>query len=147
MSIRQNDFIQTSVSSFSRLQTELLSKLVNKVIYILKKNGKIPNFTIDCKQVKVKYSSPVAKIQGIEEIQEYQQFMELMQTIPPEVVQQIVKFDKIPEMIATALTMDKSILRTTEEQKELVEKTMELQAAQQEQMMLQEQAGAQQIQQ
>jgi hypothetical protein len=143
MSIRQNDFVQTSVSSFSRLQTELLSKIVNKVIYILKKNGKIPPFTIDGKQVKVQYSSPIAKMQGIEEIQEFTQFMEVMQVIPPDVVQTAIKFDKLPDYIATALSMDKTLLRTPEEQKELIEKNAEMQAMMQQQQIIDAQNATQ----
>lgn len=135
MNIRQNDFIQTSVASFSRLQTELLSPIVNKVIYILKKNGKIDDLKIDGKEIKVKYSSPVAKMEGIEEIQAYQQFMEMMQTIPPETLQAAVKFDSIPPMIADALNMDKSILRTPEEQKELVEEATKMNSMLQSQQM------------
>jgi hypothetical protein len=143
MSIRQNDFVQTSVSSFSRLQTELLSKIVNKVIFILKKKGRIPEFNIDGKQVKVQYSSPIAKMQGIEKIQEFNQFMEIMQTIPPEVLQTSVKFEKIPEMIATALSMDKDILRDAEEQKELIEKHTEMQSMMQKKQMLEAEGMAQ----
>ena len=119
MNIRQNDFMQTSISSFSRLQTELLSKIINKVINILKRTNKIPEFTVDGKQVKIKYSSPLSKMQGIEEIQKYQQFIEMMQTVPPEVVQTIVKFDAIPGYIADALGLDKTLLRTKPEQKQL----------------------------
>jgi len=143
MSMRQNDFIQTSVSSFSRLQTELLSKVINKVIYILKKNGKIPELNIDGKAVKVKYSSPIGKLQGIEEIQEFQQFMEIMAMIPPENVQTTVKFDKVPAYIADALTLDKELIRTTDEQKEFTEKASEMAAMQQKQAMLE--ANPQQI--
>ncbi len=146
MNIRQNDFIQTSVSSFSRLQTELLSKLINKVIYILKKNGKIPEFTIDGKKINVRYKSPIAKMQGIEEIQEFTQFMEIMQTLPPEVVQTAVKFDEIPEYIANALSMDQNLLRNAEEKKELMEKNMEMQSMMQQQAMFDEQEQAQAMQ-
>lgn len=139
MNIRQNDFVQTSVASFSRLQTELLSKIVNKVIYILKKNGKIPEMTVNGKDVKVKYSSPIAKMQGIEEIQEFTQFMEVMQAIPPEVLQTAVKFDKIPDYIADALSMDKSLLRNDEEKKELTEKNIEMQSMMAQKQMIDQQ--------
>ena len=133
MNMRQNDFIQTSVASFSRLQTELLSKIVNKVIYTLRKKGKIPDLNIDNKQLSIKYSSPIAKMQGIEEIQDYQQFMELLQTIPPEIIQTAVKLDDIPEYLANALSLDKKLLRSKEEKKELVEKAAEQQGMQQQQ--------------
>lgn len=142
MNIRQNDFIQTSVASFSRLQTELLSKIVNKVIYILKKNGKIPEMTVDGKEVKVKYSSPIAKMQGIEEIQNFTQFMEIMQTVPPDVIQTAIKFDKIPDYIADALSMDKSLLRNDEERKELTEKNIEMQSMMQQKQMIDQQKMA-----
>jgi len=131
MNIRQNDFIQTSVSSFSRLQTELLSKVVNKVIYILKKKGKIPELTIDNKQMSIKYSSPIAKMQGIEKIQEYTQFMEIMATLPPEIIQTAVNLNEVPAYIAGALSLDQSLMRTKEEQRQLVEKSAEMQAMQQ----------------
>ncbi|RLC46814.1 MAG: hypothetical protein DRH57_05320 [Candidatus Cloacimonadota bacterium] len=145
MNMRQNDFIQTSVSSFSRLQTELLSKIVNKVIAILVKKEKLPPLTIDGKEIKVQYTSPVAKMQGSEEIQEWQQFMEIMQTIPPEVAQTAIKFDKIPDYIATALSLDKTLLRTTEERKQLTEKNIEMQQmAQSKQMMDAQKLGANQ---
>ena len=141
MNMRQNDFIQTSVASFSRLQTELLSQIINKVIAILRKNGKIPPMTIDGKTINVKYSSPVAKMQGIEEVQEFTQFMEIMQMIPPDVIQTAVDFNKVPEYIASAISLDKNLLRTEEEKKELTEKAAQMQG---QQMQMEQQAQAQQ---
>lgn len=143
MNMRQNDFIQTSVASFSRLQTELLSKIVNKVIYTLRKKGKIPDLNIDNKQLNIKYSSPIAKMQGIEEIQNYQQFMEIMATVPPDVVETVVKFDEIPSYIADAVSLNRELLRTKEEQKEVLEKHAEQQGMEQQQLAQQAQAPQQ----
>lgn len=132
MSIRQNDFMQTSVSGFNRLQSELLNKLLIKVVYILKKSGKIEDIELNGKEIKVKYMSPIASLAGDEKIQKLRIFMELMAAMPPEVSNMMVNYNVIPQEILDMLDLPEKYIRSKEEIAKISEVGMQLkqQAAQ-----------------
>lgn len=132
MSLRQNDFLQQSAAGFNRLQTELLNKIVIKVVYTLKKLGKIDPIEINGKEVKVKFKSPVSTIQGNEELQKMQQFLELMRLMPESVSNMLISYEKIPQDILDHLDLPEKYVRSEIEFKKI---------AQQQAVLMQQQMG------
>ena len=132
MSLRQNDFLQQSAAGFNRLQTELLNKIVIKVVYTLKKLGKIDPIEINGKEVKVKFKSPVSAIQGNEELQKTQQFLEFMRLMPESVSNMLISYENIPQDILDHLDLPEKYVRSEAEFKKI---------AQQQALLMQQQMG------
>lgn len=133
MSLRQNDFMQQSAAGFNRLQTELLNKIVIKVVYQLKKLGKIDPIEINGKEVKVKFKSPVSAIQGNEELQKLQQFMEIMGVMPEQVINTMISFEDIPQDVLEHLDLPEKYVRSKSDIQRI---------AQTQQQMMQQQMAA-----
>ena len=133
MSLRQNDFLQQSAAGFNRLQTELLNKIVTKVVYILKKIGKIDPIEINGKEVKVKFKSPLSSLQANDELQKLQQFMEIMAAMPEQLRNTLISFEKIPQDVLDHLDLPEKYVRSESEFKKI---------AQQQAMMMQQQMMA-----
>lgn len=53
---------------YSRIQAELLGKIVARGVFILQKKGLMPKFKVDGRQVTVKYTSPFATTQNADEL-------------------------------------------------------------------------------
>lgn len=137
MSIRQNDFLQTSAAGFNRLQTELLGMIVRKVTNILKKLGKIEPIDINGKEVKVRYKSPISQIQGNEELQKIQQFLEFVGAMPEDAANMLVDFQKIPQDVLEHLDLPEKFIRDKEEVQQIIQ--------QQQMMAMQQQQGQQRM--
>jgi len=118
MGIRQEDLVQTSASAFGRMQSELLEPLLKRIVDILKKQGKIPNFRIDGKEVTIKFTSPMSRTQDIEELSSLQMFMQDLMMVGPELTQLTVKMEDLPKFMAEKRGVPASLLRTQAEQQE-----------------------------
>ena len=138
MSIRQNDFMQTSVAGFNRLQTELLNKIIKKTMAVLKRMGKVEPIDINGKEVKVKYTSPIATLSGDEELNKIRMLMEFAGGLPPEVANSLIAYEKIPQDVLSALDLPEKYIRSEQE----VQKIAEMQQMQQQQQMQIEQQKA-----
>jgi hypothetical protein len=53
---------------FSRIQAELLSKIIARGVFILQRRGLMPKIKVDGRQVSVKYTSPFAKSQNADDV-------------------------------------------------------------------------------
>lgn len=143
MSIRQNDFMQTSVAGFNRLQTELLNKIIKKTLAVLKKMGKIEPIEINGKEVKVKYTSPIAQLAGDEKLQKLRVFMELMQGMPPEIASTLIKYEEMPQEILEQLDLPEKFVRSKGEQENIMKAQVQQQQNQQQIEMMKAQGGQQ----
>ena len=90
------------------------------------------------KEVKVKYSSPIASLSGDEQLTKLRVFMEFMAGMPPEVAQTLIAYEKIPQDILEALDLPESYVRSKAE----VDKILQAQQQQQQQQMKIEQQKA-----
>ena len=146
MSMRQADVAKTSLGASSRIQNELMETLVARCVYILKKAGKIADFKIDGKQVKIKYTSPSARLQDEQTLAAIGRAMEMLMAFPPELVQQEIKMEEIPSEIIEILGLPSRFVRSEEEKMAMAEQAQQQQQQQQAQavaMAQQEQGGNQ----
>jgi len=51
-------------ATYGRLQTELLTPLITRVLAILRRRGEIPPIHLDGREVVLRYASPLARVQG-----------------------------------------------------------------------------------
>lgn len=138
MGIRQEDMVQTSSSAFGRMQSELLEPLLKRIVDILKKQGKIPEFRVDGKEVTIKFTSPMARAQDVEELQALSNFFQYAQMIPQESLMARVKIEELPRFVASKTGIPQSLIRTDQEVQQMTQQVA--QAAQ----MAQQQGATQQ---
>ena len=115
MSIRNADMAQTSLSASSRIQVELLERVIANCVNILKRAGKIADFKVNGREVAIKFVNPSTRQQDEATLAAYGRFMEFMAAFPPELVAQKIKIEDIPVEIADVLGLPKKIQRDEEE--------------------------------
>lgn len=79
--IRKEEQTEERVPFVGRLQFELLDKLTQRIVFILKKKGLIPNIVIDGKEITVKYKSPLIQTQGLQNVNRAVQLAQTSQSI------------------------------------------------------------------
>lgn len=104
---------------FSRIQSELLVKIVQRGVFILQKKGLIPKFKIDGREVAVKFTSPFAKSQNAEDLMALQQTINTLAPLGPAILGLSLKVDEIGEWTARKAGLDMSLVRSSEERAEV----------------------------
>lgn len=66
---RSSDVARVLGATYGRLQTELLSPLIERAMMILGRRGEIPSVRIDGRQIDIDYRSPLARRQAREDAQ------------------------------------------------------------------------------
>ena len=137
VSARVSDEIELSQSSWARFQTELLERLIKRVIDILQKAGKIAPIVVDGKEITIKFTSPLAKQQDKEEINTMLEFSQVMTAtgIPLETLGESVKYEDMPEFISKMMGVPQQLMRTPlEKQQYRIQQAQALQLQQQQEI-------------
>ena len=121
ISVRQQELVQTSGSTYGRYQTELVEKVIRRGVYILQKLGKIAKFEVDGKQVTLKYESPLARAQDAEEIQSITRWMELTSMLGPQIAMGTVKVEEMPKRLGELLGVPADLNREDVDKDQMME--------------------------
>lgn len=127
---------------YGRIQSELLSKIISRVVWILTKQGKLPPLKVDGKMVTLKYVSPLARAQDQEDLLALGHTLELAQAAAVAggeggmlAITTGFKFDGLPAWLAKRTGLDADLVRSDTERKQMVEQAAqmagEMQATQQ----------------
>lgn len=131
---RMADLSRRIGSAFGRLQAELVQPVLQRVVYILKKQGRIELPTINGREVKVRSVSPLAQAQANQDISSVARFLELVQgRFGPELTNILINSEETAAYLAKKFGVPDNLIRDLEERKQLV--AMAQQMAQQQQMM------------
>ncbi len=126
ISIRQQELVQTSGATFGRLQTELLEKVVRRGVYILQRQGKIPKFSVNGKEVTLKYESPLARAQDAEEIQSITRWIEISASLGPQLFMGTTVVEDIPAKIGELLGVPAELNRSDGDKEKMMEMVAQL---------------------
>ncbi|MDE2097038.1 MAG: hypothetical protein KGL39_07315 [Patescibacteria group bacterium] len=123
---------------YTRIQAELLDKIVKRGVYILQKKGLMPKFKLDGKDVTVKYTSPFATTQNASEILALQETLQLLGPGGPmgpqagsAAIGTGLNMQKLPAYVARLKGLPESLIMTDEDKQKLVETSMKAQQAMQ----------------
>ena len=129
---RMADLSRRVGSAFGRLQAELVQPVLQRVIYILKKQGRIELPTVNGREVKVRSVSPLAQAQANSDITSVSRFLELAQSaFGPEMTQILINSEATAAYLAKKFGVPDTLIRDESERKEIV--AMMQQMAQQQQ--------------
>jgi hypothetical protein len=116
--MRSIDQAQVTNAAFSRFQTELLERLIKRIVDVLQKAGKIKPIIVDGKEVTIKFTSPLAKQQDQLDTNTLVEFAQTLAAtgIPLETVGAKIKFEDVPVFIAKNVGVPAELIRTPEEE-------------------------------
>lgn len=110
---------------YTRIQAELLDKIVKRGVFILQKKGLMPKFKIDGREVTVKYVSPFATTQNANDLISFQKTMQTLMQLGPQLGQAGIQggFDikKIPAYVARLNGMPESLILSEDQQRKLAQ--------------------------
>ena len=133
---RMADLSRRIGSAFGRLQAELVQPVLQRVVYILKKQGRIELPSINGREVKVRSVSPLAQAQANQDITSVARFLELVQgRFGPEITNILINSEETAVYLAKKFGVPDKLVRDLNERQQLV--AMAQQYAQQQQQMSQ----------
>jgi hypothetical protein len=122
---------------YTRIQAELLAKIVARGVFILQKKGLIPKFKLDGKSVAVKYTSPFATTQNADDLISLQKTLQTLQLLGPQAIQTGLKVKDLPAYVARLNGVPEALIMSDADRQELVQQTLQVaNAAQQNQVAM-----------
>jgi hypothetical protein len=120
IAIDDRDLLMEEHATFGRLQTELVDRTVQRFLRIMQDLGLSPVIKIDGREVTLKHTSPLSRIQDSEEVLSIQRFYEVGNaTVGPEVMALSTNIQAVPKQLAKRLGVPAELLRSDEEIAEL----------------------------
>ena len=133
---RMADLSRRIGSAFGRLQAELVQPVLQRVIYILKKQGRIEMPTVNGREVKIRSSSPLAQAQSNQDITSVSRFLELVNTyFGPDTTNVLINSEETAIHLAKKFGVPDGLIRDAEERREIVAMMQQMQQMQQQQQL------------
>ena len=118
-------------SVYGRLQAEFVFPVIRRVIYLLKKQGRIELPEVDGREVQIRSVSPMLRAQRNEDISQHINFATVVgQLFGPELVQTIINPSKYTQKLSQWYEVDQSLLRDESEQNQLAAQAAQQQMGQ-----------------
>ncbi len=129
---RMADLSRRIGSAFGRLQAELVQPVLQRVIHILKKQGRIEMPVVNGREVKIRSSSPLAQAQSNQDITSVSRFLELVNTyFGPDTTNILINSEETAIHLAKKFGVPDTLIRDAEERKEIVAMMQQMQQMQQ----------------
>jgi hypothetical protein len=123
-------------AAFGRLQSELVQPVIQRVIYILKKQGRIELPTVNGREVKIRATSPLAQAQANQDITTVARFLEMVgSSFGPEVLQVLIDSEETAVYLAKKFGVPERLIRDKEQRKEIAALAQQAMQQQQQQGM------------
>jgi hypothetical protein len=136
---RQADLSRQIGSAFGRLQSELVNPLLERIVYILKKQGSISLPKINGKEVRIVSTSPLAQAQQQSDVATIDRFLGMIQgRVGPELMNILIKQDEVAKYVAKKLGIPENLIRSKEEMQEAAQQMQQMMQQQQQQQSQEE---------
>ena len=117
---RMGDLAKRMGAAFGRLQSELVQPVLQRVIYILKKQGRIELPTVNGREVRVKSVSPLAQAQSNQDISTVARFLELVGGVfGPEMLQLLIDGEQTAVHLAKKFGVPDNLIRDEDQRREI----------------------------
>jgi hypothetical protein len=134
---RMADLSRRIGSAFGRLQAEMVQPILQRVVYILKKQGRIELPTINGREIKVRSTSPLAQAQANQDISAISRYLQLVGgTFGPEVLNLLVSSEDVAVHLAKKFGVPDTLVRDKVDREALIQAAQQMQAQQQQQQMM-----------
>jgi hypothetical protein len=131
---RMADLSRQIGAAFGRLQAEFVIPVLKRVIYILRKQGRIELPSIGNQEIQVKPVSPLAQAQNNQDVMIVDRFLELISSkFGPQSLNMFIKTDAVAEYIGRKLGLPSNLIRDKEEQAQILQQMQQMAQQQQQQ--------------
>ena len=138
---RMADLSRKIGSAFGRLQAEMVQPVLQRIVYILKKQGRIEMPTVNGREVKIRSVSPLAQAQSNQDIVSLNRFLQTVAgSFGPEVLNILISSEQTAEYLAKKFGVPDNLIRDADERSRIVEQAQQMQ---QQQMQMQQQMAMQ----
>ena len=128
---RMADLSRRIGAAFGRLQVELVQPVLQRVIYILKKQGRLEVPTINGREVKIRSVSPLAQAQANQDISAVTRFLEVQQSaFGPESMQLLINSEETSAYLAKKFGVPDTLVRDAREREQIVALMQQMQQSQ-----------------
>lgn len=129
---RMADLSRRIGSAFGRLQAEFVQPVLQRVVYILKKQGRIDVPTLNGRDVKVRSVSPLAQAQANQDIASVDRFLEMVGgRFGPQMVNLLVSSEEASAYLAKKFGVPDNLIRDSHERQALAQAMQQMAAQQQ----------------
>jgi len=133
---RMADLSRRMGAAFGRLQSELVQPVIQRVIYILKKQGRIELPTVNGREVKIRATSPLAQAQANQDITTVARFLEMVGgAFGPEMLQLLIDGEESAVYLAKKFGVPERLIRDKEQRKQIAAIAQQMAQQQQQQGM------------
>ena len=135
---RMADLSRRIGSAFGRLQAEMVQPILQRVVYILKKQGRIDLPVINGREVKIRSVSPLAQAQANQDISSISRYLQLVGgTFGPEILNLLVSSEDVAVHLAQKFGVPDTLVRDKVDREELVAAAQQMRQQQMQQQMMQ----------
>ena len=129
---RMADLSRRIGSAFGRLQAEMVQPILQRVVYILRKQGRIDLPTVNGREVKVRSVSPLAQAQSNQDITTVARFLELVGTnFGPDMVNLLIDSEETAIYLAKKFGVPDTLIRDGAEREQMQQMQQMMQQMQQ----------------
>tara|TARA_R110000787_G_scaffold17974_4_gene55517 strand:- start:1514 stop:3088 length:1575 start_codon:yes stop_codon:yes gene_type:complete len=133
---RMADLSRRIGSAFGRLQAELVTPVLQRVVYILKKQGRIDVPTINGREVKIRSVSPLAQAQAQADVVSVDRFLELVGgRFGPQILNLLIDSQEVSIYLARKFGVPDNLIRSPEQRAMLTQMAQQMAQMQQQQGM------------
>ena len=133
---RMADLSRRMGAAFGRLQAELVQPVLQRVIYILKKQGRIEVPTVNGREVKVRSVSPLAQAQANQDISSVARFLEMVGGVfGPEMLQLLIDSEETAVHLAKKFGVPDTLIRDAQQRQQIAAAAQQMAQMQQQQGM------------
>ena len=122
--IEDRELVNEVGSSFGRLQTETVEATISRVVDVLSRRGSMPNMRIDGRQVTLKHTSPLARVQDLDDLITLQRTREAAGG--DEIFGMGVKIEELGTWVAEKTGLDPRLIRDPGEKAALQQQAAQL---------------------
>ena len=129
---RMADLSRKIGSAFGRLQSEMVQPLLQRVVYILQKQGRIEMPTVNGREVKIRSVSPLAQAQSNQDIVSLNRFLQTVAgSFGPEILNILISSEETALYLAKKFGVPDNLIRDADERQQLVQMAQQMQQMQQ----------------
>lgn len=128
LALEDRDRLWDMGAEYGRIQAEILSKIMARVVWILQRQGKIPPIKVNGQQVTLKYVSPLARAQDQDDLLALDATLDLAGKAAAlagdagaVAMAAGLKIEAFPAWLAKRTGLDASLVRTETERKQLAQ--------------------------
>lgn len=130
VSQRMADLSRQIGSAFGRLQIEFVNRLVQRVIYILKKRGEIELPVVNGREIKIVSTSPLSQAQAVEDINAVNNYLALIgQHYGPQMVNLYTDGAEVAMYLKDKFNLPEKLVRNEQGRQQLGAQIAQLQGA------------------